>query len=184
MNPQIIYLLQSVPQERLFGLDSQTLIAVVIQLITIIVLFVVLKLLLHKPVAKFLKNREDRIEGDLQYAEEEKTKANQLKIEYEQKIKDIELEKIELLDAAKKIADEKARETETAAKTEAETIKARALKEVEIEHERAKAEVKKVIIDCSSAMVAKFLARTIDAETHEQLFNETMAELEEVAWHN
>ena len=185
MGPQLFFnLLQSVPQERLFGLDGHTLIGIIIQLASVIVLFVILKKLLHKPVTDFLKKREDRIEGDLQLAENEKVKANQFKLEYEQKVKDIAREREEILDAARKVAAERAKETEAAARSEAETIKTRALKDVELEQERAKAEVKQAIIECSSAMVSKFLTRAIDAEMQEKLFNETMAELEDVAWHN
>ena len=44
--------------------------------------------------------------------------------------------------------------------------------------------MKQAVIDISSLMVTKFLTRTIDADAHEQLFKETMAELEEMAWHN
>lgn len=184
MDPQVFYLLHSMPEPALFGLDLHTIIGMVIHLISVIVLFIFLRKLLHKPVANFLKKREERIEGDLQFAEEEKSMAKALKIEYEQKVKDIEREKSEVLEAARKVAAERAKESEAAAKSEAETIKARALKEVELEQERAKAEVKKAIIDCSSVMVAKFLTKAIDADTQEQLFNETMAELEELAWHN
>ena len=184
MNPQIFSLLTSMPEEALFRLDSHTIVSMVIQLISIIILFVILKKVLHKPVGDFLKKREERIEGDLQYAEDEKVKASKLKIEYEQKITDIEREKNEILDAARKLAADRTKESEAVAKTEAETIKARALKEIALEEERAKSEMKQAVIDVSSLMVAKFMARTIDAATHEKLFDETMAELEEMAWHN
>ena len=184
MNPQLFYLLTTVPQERLFGLDGQTIVSFVIQLISVVVLFVVLKKLLHKPVGDFLKKREDRIEGDLAFVEDEKTKATKFKLEYEQKLKDIEQEKNEILDAARKLASDRAKESENAAKVEAETIRARAIKDIELEQERAKAEVKRAVIETSSVMVAKILKRSIDEKVHEELFNETMAELEEVAWHN
>ena len=184
MNPQIFYLLQSAPQEALFRLDVHTVISFIIQIVSVIVLFIVLKKLLHEPITNFLKSREERIEGDLQNAEDEKTKANALRLEYEQKVKEIEREKEEVLGEARRMATDRAKEVEMAAKSEAETIRARAQKDIELEQERAKAEVKKAIIECSSTMVAKFLARTIDAETQEQLFNETMAELEDVVWHS
>ena len=184
MNPQVFNILTSVPEEALFRLDSHTLVGFAIQLISIIILFVILKKLLHKPVGDFLKKREDRIEKDLQYAEDEKVKVNSLKLEYEQKIREIEREKEEVLSDARKLASDRAKEIEATAKSEADSMRTRAQKDIELEQERSKAEVKTAIVECSSAMVAKFLARSIDAETQEKLFNETMAELEDVAWHS
>lgn len=184
MNPQMSFLLQSAPQEALFRLDIHTVISFGIQIVSVAVLFIVLTKLLHKPVTEFLKKREERIENDLQNAEDEKAKAGALRIEYETKVREIEREKEEVLSEARRSSAERAKEIEAAAKSEADSIRARAQKDLELEQERAKAEVKQAIIDCSSVMVAKFLTRTMDAELQEQLFNETVAELEDVAWHN
>ena len=184
MNPQIFGLLTSVPEEALFRLDIHTVISFVIQIVSIIVLFIVLKKLLHKPVSEFLKKREERIAGDLQHAEDEKAQASEFKLEYEQKLKNIEFEKNEILVAARNTASEHVKKSEAAAKVEAEAIRARAYRDVELEQARAKAEVKQAIIETSTLMVTKFITRTIDAEMQEQLFNETMAELEDIAWHN
>ena len=185
MSPQFFNILMATqPEPQLFGINMQTLVVAAIQLVIVVILFIVLKKLLHKPVSDFLKKREDRIAGDLQYADDEKAKANALKLEYEQKVKEIDREKAEVLDAARKQAEDRTKEAEAVARSEADAIRARAQKDIELEQERAKAEVKQAIIECSSTMVAKFLTRTIDAEMQEQLFNETMAELEDVAWHN
>jgi F0F1-type ATP synthase membrane subunit b/b' len=53
-----------------------------------------------------------------------------------------------------------------------------------MERERAADEMKKSVIEISSAIAAKFLTKSIDADEHEKLFNETLAELEGIAWHS
>jgi len=183
VNPQMLLLLAA--EGYVFpGIGMMTVIQAVAQLFSVVVLFVILRKLLHKPIGDFLRKRAERIENDLKYAEDEKASANALKAEYEQKLKDIELEKAGILETARKLASEKAKESEAAAKTEAEVIRTRALKDIELEQERAKSELKDAVISISSVMAAKFLEKAIDEATHEQLFNETMAELEGLAWHN
>jgi F-type H+-transporting ATPase subunit b len=174
-----LFLLQSLPPERLFAIDEQTLRQMVFILINAAVLAFVLSKLLYAPVLKILTDRRERIRADIETAEESKAEALKLKAEYEQKMKDITAEKNEILEAANKLASEKSRNREAAAKSEAEAIRTRAKKDIELEKERAKGEMKQEIIDISSLMVTKFLNRTIDADVHEQLFNEAMADLEE-----
>jgi F-type H+-transporting ATPase subunit b len=182
------FLLQTVqfhfPETRMFALDGQTFLQMGFILFNAAILAFLLSKLLYKPVLKILTERRERIQGEVEFAEQSKAEALQLKAEYEQKMKDITTEKNEILEAARKLASEKSKEQVTEAKNEADALRTRAQKEIELEQERAKGEMKQEIIDISSLMVSKFLKRTIDADAHEQLFNETMAELEGMAWHN
>jgi F-type H+-transporting ATPase subunit b len=184
LNPQLLFLLETATRERLFALDAQTLIQIGIQLINVLLLFFVLSKVLYKPVREMLLKRTVRIRDQIQFAESEMAKATELKNEYQKKMKEIESEKIEILEAARKSASDKSKQQLAEARTEAETVKNRALHEIELEQERVKDELKKTVIEISSALAAKLLNRTIDDNLHDQLFNETMRELEEVAWHN
>ena len=65
----LIFLAQTVPEGRVFGLDSQTLISIGIQLFNAILLAVVLGYLLYKPVKEFMQNRTNRIQSQLDDAE-------------------------------------------------------------------------------------------------------------------
>ena len=179
-----LFLLQNVPDGRMFGLDQQTFVQMVILIINVAVLALILSKLLYEPILKVLNDRKARILDEVESAEKNKADALQLKADYEQAIKGIEQEKYDILDAARKQATEMREQQIAEARNEAEAVKARARKDVEMEQERAKSEMKQAVISASSAIAAKFLARNIDADTHEQLFNETMAELEEIAWHN
>lgn len=178
------FLLESLPPGRMFGLDEATIGQMLFLLINVAVLAFVLSKLLYKPVLQILHDRRARILEEVRTAEKDKTEALQLKAQYEQRLQEVEQEKYEILESARKVAAEKSNEQLALARTEAETVKSRALKEIALEQDRVKSEMKQQIIDVSSVMVTKFLARSIDAATHEQLFNETMAELEEIAWHN
>ena len=170
--------------ERVFGLDQQTFSTAIFVLINVSILAFVLTKLLYKPVLNILHERRARILEEVQTAEKEKAEAMKLKAEYEQALKAVEQEKQDILSAARKLAEDKGKEQIAEAKQEAETLKTRAQKDIELEQERVKSEMKQAVIDISTAMTAKFLARNMDESTHEQLFNETMAELEEIAWHS
>jgi F-type H+-transporting ATPase subunit b len=184
LDPQIFYLLSSEIPGRLFGLDAQTVRQIIAQSINLVVLAFVLSKLLYKPVREMLLQRTARIRDQLNDAEKEKASALELKAEYESYMKNVEREKDEILDAARKLATEKSNEQLASARTEADATKTRAFREIEMEQERVRDEMKQAVINVSSAMVAKFLTRTIDAAEHDRLFDETMAELEEIPWQN
>ena len=183
MNPQTLLILAaSVPDGRLFGLDAQTFYQIVAQLFNIGLLAFLMGWLLNKPVREFLQKRADGIRGQLDQADRAVVKANELKLQYEQKLRDIDLERDEILETARKQAAESARRITDEAKREAEAAKARAAANIEAEWAGAQAEMKLAIIEAASLMAEKLIERSMDGETHERLFAETMAELEEMKW--
>jgi F-type H+-transporting ATPase subunit b len=177
-------LLENLPQGGVFSLDLQTAISIGLNLINVIVLFFVLTRLLYKPVRQFLLDRTIRIRDQITFAKVETEKVNELKAQYERLLRDIDQEKAEILDAARKLAADKTKQQLDLARSEADAIKSRAFHEIEMEQERVKEEMRLAIIDVSSALASRILSRTIDGETHENLFNETLAELEGMQWHS
>jgi F-type H+-transporting ATPase subunit b len=175
-------LLATVPSGRLFGLDEQMLFDIALQLFNVSILAYVLSRILYKPVLNFLSRRSDRIKQQLDIAASDAVEAKQFKEEYEAKLKNISQERNEILEAAHKLAAEKHREMLSEAKKEADALRAQAQADVEREQEQIKESLRLHIIDVSSLMAEKFIARTIDKDTQDKLFAETMNELEEAAW--
>jgi F-type H+-transporting ATPase subunit b len=172
----------ALPEGRLFGLDSQTFISVAANFINVAILAFVLAKLLYKPVRDVLHNRAERIKDQFEQARDEMEKATEMKNLYEQKIKDIESERDEILDQARKLAVDTGRQIVNDAKKEAESVKERASATVELEWEQAQNSMRMAIIDVSAAMTKKFVTLAIDKETHDRLFDETMSELEGMTW--
>jgi len=156
----------------------------IMPLVNLIVLLIVLSVALRKMVVAFLQKRTSRIQDQFDLAESEKKAAENLKAKYTRHLQDAEQESAALMAAAHKQAEDSGREQLAEAKEEAKAVAARALKEVELERERVSDEVQRTIITASAAITGKFLAGVIDAKTHERLFDETMKELEEAAWHS
>jgi F-type H+-transporting ATPase subunit b len=188
MNQGFIFLLNATCIEcagavpRLFDLDAQTFYQMVPPLINFIVLAVVLTLILYKPVRKFLYERASRIARELDDAEATRAAASALKDQYEQRLKDIELERTAILDDARKQAMERRNRDIAEVKKEIEALKARADIEIAAEKNRVKELVEHAIVDLSCEMASKLLKVTVDPSIHNRLFDEAMLELEATVW--
>ncbi|MCL2386099.1 MAG: F0F1 ATP synthase subunit B [Defluviitaleaceae bacterium] len=180
MNPQFLFVLNSaIPDTRpLIDMDLQMFLDMVPNLVNFILIAVVMTYLLYKPVRKILQARADRVEGEMKDAALSKATAEELKAQYEQKVKEIETERATILDEARKLASEKRSQILDEAKAEAQDVKDRASRDVAFELEQTKGAVHQAIIDISTDMAAKLISATIDKDAHEKLFSEALAELE------
>lgn len=177
MNP--MFILNSTPDTRpILGLDVPTFVNMLPNLINFILLVVLLSWLLYKPVRRILQARADRIEGEMKDAAMSKVAADELKMQYEQKVREIESERAAILDEARKLANENRDRIMEAAKNEAADVKSRAERDIATEKEQIKSAVHKAIIDISTDMAEKLISATIDKNAHDKLFSEAMAELE------
>jgi len=172
----------AVPEGRLFGLDQQTLVQFGINLFNIALLAVIMAKLLYRPVRKILKKRSDRISGQIEQAAIEMARASEMKLEYEQKLKDIEREQDTILESARRIATDSGRMIISEARRESEAIKARATANIEMERERVQEEMRLAIIDVSREMAEMYLERELDKGDHERFFAKAMADLEGTSW--
>jgi len=179
----MIFMLSAVPEGRLFALDSQTVIQIVAAFINVAFLAFVLAKLLYNPVRGFMQARSDRIRADMATAKDEMQIAEALRLQYERRLKEIGEERYEILEEARKQAVETANRIVSEAKSEADSIKTQAKAQAESELRRVQDDVRQAIIEVSGAMSEKFVAIAMDKETHDRLFAETMAELDQVAFY-
>jgi len=166
----------------MFGIDSQTFIAAALNLLNVGILAFVLSKILYKPVQKALQKRTDRISDQMASAEKEMADATEMKLLYEHKLEEIERERDEILAEARRMATDTSRRLVSEAKKEAETIRERAAANVDLEWQRAQTEMRTAIIDVSAVMAEKFVSLAINKDTHDKLFDETMADLEGMTW--
>lgn len=142
----------------------------------------ILYALLYKPVGNILKARQDKISGQIDDAEAQLKKANELKSEYENKLKNIEIERAEILDSARKRGSDKEEEIIQEARSEAQTIKDRAMLEIQREKDKAQDEMKRQIIEISSLMASRFVKTSIDEKTKAKLLEASISDLGDVKW--
>jgi len=178
LNPQIMYMLESYRYRPLIDMDFQMFVDMFPNLLNFVLVAALLTYLLYKPVKKILQARADRVEGDMKDAALSKATAEELKTQYEQKVRDIETERAAILDEARKLANENRERILETAKAEAADVKSRAERDIATEKEQIKGAVHQAIIDISADMAAKLISATIDKTAHEKLFSEAMTELE------
>lgn len=178
----IVLLAQNVPEGRVFGLDMQTIVSIGIQLFNGIILAVILSYILYKPVKEFMRKRTEKIQGKINDADSTMAKANELITEYDQKIKDINKERIEILEAARLEAADESKIILAEARKEAQAVKERSLESVSKERKRLQEESRLYIIELASLMAKEYISENIDDSAQEKIFEETLARLEDTQW--
>ncbi|MDI9496087.1 MAG: ATP synthase F0 subunit B [Bacillota bacterium] len=174
--------MQVVPDGRVFGLDAQTLISIGIQLFNAIILALALGFILYNPVKDFLRKRSEKIQKQIDDSDAAMMKAKELIAEYEAKIKDIDKERLEILEAARLKASEESKKILQEAKAEAEAIKERSMESVTADKKRLKDETRIYIIELASLMAQKIITQNINDDTHDKIFEESLAKLEASKW--
>lgn len=169
---------------RIFGLDPQTLFDTCITLVAMLALFILLSYLLFNPARDLIQKRKDYIQGQLEEAAAAKKDALSMKEEYDDRLANVEDESAALLADARQKAKKRADEIIGEAGDEAHRIVTRAEKEVALEKDKVRDEMKQEMVQVASLMAGKFVARSMDEATQAELVDETLKEMGEETWQN
>lgn len=168
--------------ERLIGFDPQLLHDAVLTGINIFILFFALSYLLFNPVRDVLEKRKQKIAGELAQAADDKETAAALKAEYEAKLKDVNKEADDILEAARKKGKKREAEMLEEAKAEAARIIERANREIELEKKKAVDDMKQEVIDIAALMAQKVVGSSMNVTIQDTLIEETLKEMGESTW--
>lgn len=184
MSSKIILLAQAVPEGRVFGLDSQTLISIGIQLFNGSILAVALAFILYNPVKDFMEKRREKIQKKIDDSDATMFKANELIDEYEAKLKNIDKEGMDILESARLKANDERKIILEDAKKEADEIKKKSLDSIAADKKRFEQESRLYIIELASLMAQRHISQNIKDEDQDRIFEETLAEMEDARWQN
>ena len=168
--------------ERLFDLDMQLVHDTILLAIAVFFLFLAMSYLLFNPVRKMLEDRKLKIRTELDDAAADKADAAALKVQYEEKLKDIDKEAEEILSEARQKALHNEAKIVEEAKEEAARIIARANEEALLEKKRVVDEMKQEMISVAAAMAAKVISANMDINIQNQLVDETIKEMGDSTW--
>lgn len=157
-------------------IDPVTMIAT---LINTLILFLVLKHFLFKPVNKILDERKKNVEDTYRQADEKLTEAARLESEYTEKLANAKAESAEIVKNATKRAQTRSDEIIAEAKSEASSIIVKANADIEKEKKRAVNQIKDEISDIALAVAEKVVEKEIDPKDHERLIESFISELGE-----
>ena len=111
-----------------------------------------------------------------------KKTAEELKAEYESKLKEVNKEADAILAEARKKAMVKEADILEEARAEAARIIERANRQIELDRKKALDEMKQEMVSIASLMAGKVVAASIDTKIQESLIDETLKEMGESTW--
>ncbi len=169
-------------QSFLFNLDAQLLFDTILLAIAVFFLVIIMSNLLFNPARKLLKDRQERIQNDINDAIEDKESAAALKAEYEGKLKEIDKEAEVILSEARQKALKNEAKIIDDAKAEASRIIKRAQEEALLEKKHAMDDMKQEMVAIASLMAEKVVAASIDTTIQDTLVEETLKEMGDSTW--
>jgi len=120
-------------------------------------------------VRNMMKQREDRIRGDLERAEGAKTEAESVLADYQRQLADARSEAGRIIEEARQSADQVKRDLTTRAEADAAQIRERASQDVALATERATADLQSRMAELSIELAGKVVERSLDRDTQHAL---------------
>ena len=157
--------------EESLNIISVNFFAILFSLLNLVIIFLIAKFLLYKPVKKMLQNRQKTIDDAYQRASDAENEANAHKESYESKLKDAKSEADSIIGNAVMTAKAREKEILADAKSEGERIVAQAKESAELEIKKAEETIKDEIIGVSFELTEKLLEREINEKDHESLID-------------
>ena len=129
--------------------------------IAFIIIFVIMAKIAWPSILKMMEDRENKIQGDLDAAEEAKAKAEAEAEEYEQKLADVQRQAEEILAQAKREAEEERSRILAKAQKDAAATIAKARDAVESERKKALVQLSGSVVDLSVEIASKIVGNDL-----------------------
>lgn len=149
---------------------------IIVQLSATILLFVIVRFFLWKPITNFLEKRREAIDENLDNAAKANENAKLLESQKEQEIAEARMKIKELLDNALRDGNQRREEIINEAKLEAKRRHEALEKELELEKSLMSDEIKKEIVDIAFQAAEKIISREIDQQKHLDIVEEIIKE--------
>jgi F-type H+-transporting ATPase subunit b len=144
---------------------------IVISLANLVILFLILKKLLFKPVKKIVDKRQKEIESEYKKAEKTQAEADAIKAEWEGKMATAEAEADKIISDAVERADSRNEVMLYESREKADQIIRKAKADIERERKDARETIKKEIVDVSEALSEQIIGREINMDDHRDLID-------------
>ena len=141
-------------------------------LINLIVLFVFLRLILYKPVRKYLMERENRFARRVEYIEQRDHEVEQDKAKYTGLLEAAEADRENTLRDARAQANRRAEEIIKEAQTQADELIRKARSEIDDERRVAHTNMREEIVTLAVDMANRVLQREATQQDHERMVRE------------
>lgn len=155
------------------GINLPVLIA---QTVNFIVLLIILRLVVYKPVLQMLDQRRQRIQEGLQAAERGRERAEEANREAQAQVEAARREGQQIVAQAQQVAQRLQEEARQEAQRQQEAMLARARGEIQLERDAAIAQLRREFADLTIAAAEKVIGQALDRAAHRRLIEEALAE--------
>lgn len=152
---------------------------ILISLANLLIIFLILKRFLWKPVAKVMAERQAAIDEQYAAAEQDKTAAAADKAAWEEALQGARTEADTILQDAAAAAERRGAQVLADAEEKADRILRQAKAEAQLEKQKAENQVKQEIVDVSALLAEKLLRREIKADDHRTLIHAFLDDVDE-----
>ncbi len=146
----------------------------VVFIINFIVLFILLRLFLYKPVLKMLDERAKRTKEGMELAEATKKEYEQAKGEVQKQIENGRQEAQAIIAQALQTGERLKEESRAEATRQAQVIIDRTRAELDSERDKIVDGLRKEFVDIAISAAEKVIKETLDKEKHRRLIEETL----------
>lgn len=153
--------------------------SILISLCNLLILFLLVKHLLYKPVQKAMAQRRQALEEEKQQTQADRQAAAEERRLYEEQMASAKAEGDRLLKIATQQADVRAESIVAQARERADGIVREAQSQAQLEQKKAQDGIRREIVDVSALLATKMLGREINAADHRALIDTAIAEIGE-----
>ena len=144
-------------------------------LLNTVILFLILKHFLFKPVNKVINDRQAEVTATYEEADKKLENAKALEADYTEKLNLAKEESAEIVKSATKKAQTRSDEIIFTAKNEASSIMEKTNEDILREKKRAVNQIKDEISDIAMSIAEKVVSKEISAKDHERLIEDFIA---------
>lgn len=146
-------------------------------IVNLIIFYLLMRFFLIKPIKKTLQARKELIDNQFKEAEDTVNAANEKMADYEDKIKNVDTEAKEIISDARDKAKVEYNKILDKANNDATRLKQDAQKQIELDTENARRDVKeelaKLAMEAAQKVVGESVSAKTDAEIYDKFLNES-----------
>jgi len=149
---------------------------IIAQVVNFLLLFFILRLVLYKPVLKMLDERRVRIAEGLTAAERARADASAAQANIQAQLDEARREGQSLVANAQQIAQRIQAESREASARDREAAMERARAEIQLERDRAVAELRGEFADLTVSAAEKVINQSLDRQGHQRVIEEALSQ--------
>ncbi len=150
------------------------------QIINFIILLVVLRMLLYKPIQDMLASRKQKIQESLEYADRVKKEAAEQQKEFERKLEETRRETQSAAQAAAQVGEKEREAILTQAREEARKLVEQAKGQIEYERRQMMADLHDEVVRLSLMAAQKVIGQSLDDSAHRKLVSDFIAQADKL----